>query len=194
MKQDLRDLFKEERAKKHQLKAGHEDRFEERLTQAFPNRRRSRYRLWGIAASVIVLLGLGGVFFQQTKTNDPIKTIVLPKGEVQEQARNISLGDLSPDLKKVETYYVTSINMELANLELSSENKVIVDDFMSKLGELNKEYMALNLELNEVGPNEQTIGALIKNLELRLELLLKLKEKLHQLKSKENETVTTNNA
>jgi len=70
----------------------------------------------------------------------------------------------------------------------------VVDDFMDRLSDLNKEYKSLNNELNEVGPNEQTIGALIKNLQLRLQLLLKLKEKLHQLKSSENETVTKNNA
>ncbi|NNJ88768.1 MAG: hypothetical protein HKP53_05155 [Eudoraea sp.] len=194
MRQDLRDLFKEEREKKHRLKAGHETRFEDRLTRAFPKRKRSPLRIWGIAASVIVLLGLGGVFFQQTSDTDPDKTVELSGEGVQEQAQGISLGDVSPDLKKVETYYVTSINMELADLELSSENKVVVDDFMSRIGELNKEYMALNQELNEVGPNEQTIAALIRNLQLRLQLLLKLKEKLHQLKSSENETVTTNNA
>jgi ABC-type iron transport system FetAB ATPase subunit len=84
--------------------------------------------------------------------------------------------------------------LELASLEMSPDNKVVVDDFMDRLSELNKEYKSLNNELNEVGPNEQTIGALIKNLQLRLQLLLKLKEKLHQLKSSENETVSYNNA
>ncbi|WP_297765932.1 hypothetical protein [uncultured Muriicola sp.] len=191
MKQDLREIFKAERVKKHQLKEGHEARFTKRLEEAFPETKRSRFYLFGIAASVVVLVGLSFVFFQNTATEEPAKTVVIPNKPVHQ---GISLGDLSPDLKLVETYYVNSINLELASLEMSPDNKVVVDDFMGRISELNKEYNLLNNELNEVGPNEQTIGALIKNLQLRLQLLLKLKEKLHQLKSSENETATTNNA
>jgi len=186
MGQDLRELFKAERAKKHELKEGHEARFADRLGEAFPESKKSRFYFFGIAASVVILLGLGLVFFLNRDMEEPIRTVVESKG--------ISLGDLSPDLKRVEAYYVNSINLELASLDMSSENKVVVDNFMGRLGELNTEYKSLNNELNEVGPNEQTIGALIKNLQLRLQLLLKLKEKLHQLKSSENETATTNNA
>lgn len=46
-----------------------------------------------------------------------------------------------------------------------------MDSYMERLAELNKEYHRLNEELNELGPNDQTINALIKNLQLRLQLL-----------------------
>ncbi len=61
---------------------------------------------------------------------------------------------------------------------------------MNQLAELNGEYTKLSAELNEIGPNEQTITAMIKNLQLRLQLMHKLREKLNQLKSSKNETVT----
>ncbi|WP_188371085.1 hypothetical protein [Muriicola marianensis] len=192
MKQDLRKLFEAERAKKHSMKEGHEARFEQRLDEAFPQKRRSFYYLFGMAASVVVLLGLGFVFYQQMQTEIPVKTTVVDKQPVSEEPYAISLGDLSPDLKKVETYYVSSINLELSRLDLSEDNKEIVDDFMGRLAELNLEYRDLNRELNEIGPNEQTIEALIRNLQLRLQLLLKLKDKLNHLKSSNNETVTNN--
>ena len=102
---------------------------------------------------------------------------------------NISLGDLSPDLKKLEQYYVANINLELAQLQVSKENRDLVDGYMSRLSELNDEYQRLNNELNQMGPNEQTVAALIKNLQLRLQLLQKLKEKLNEIKIKKNETV-----
>jgi hypothetical protein len=191
MKQDLRELFEAERAKKHKMKEGHEARFNERLEAAFPAPKKSKFYILGIAASVVVLVALSFVFFRNHDVKEPIETVVIPKNQ---ESQGFSLGDVSPDLKLVETYYVNSINLELASLEMSDENKVVVDDFIGRLGELNEEYKALNIELNEEGPNEQTIGALIKNLQLRLQLLLKLKEKLHQLKSTDNETVTTNNA
>jgi len=41
-----------------------------------------------------------------------------------------------------------------------------------------------------VGPNDQTIEALIKNFQLQLSLIQKLKAKLNQLKSSENEQQT----
>ncbi|MEO0902253.1 MAG: hypothetical protein AAFY00_09595, partial [Bacteroidota bacterium] len=53
--------------------------------------------------------------------------------------------------------------------------------------ELDGEYNHLNQELNELGPNDDTISALINNLQLRLQLLQKLKTKLNQLKSSKNE-------
>ncbi|MGB5652465.1 MAG: hypothetical protein WBM56_01395, partial [Robiginitalea sp.] len=64
--------------------------------------------------------------------------------------------------------------------------------FILRLGELNTEYRQLSEELNRIGPNEQTIGAMIKNLQYRLQLMLKLKEKLIELKSSKNETVHSN--
>lgn len=58
---------------------------------------------------------------------------------------------------------------------------------MERLAELDGEYNHLNQELNELGPNDDTISALINNLQLRLQLLQKLKTKLNQLKSSKNE-------
>lgn len=49
--------------------------------------------------------------------------------------------------------------------------------------------MTLNEELNKYGPNDQTITAMIQNLQLRLDLMRKLKVKLNQLKLSKNETV-----
>ena len=58
---------------------------------------------------------------------------------------------------------------------------------MKRLSTLDKEYKRLNAELVNVGPNDLTVNALIDNLKLRLELLLKLKNKLRELKSANNE-------
>ncbi|MGI9552700.1 MAG: hypothetical protein ACR2MT_15965, partial [Aurantibacter sp.] len=70
---------------------------------------------------------------------------------------------------------------------LTVANKGLVDSYLEQLSELDEEYRRLNVELNEIGPNDQTINALIQNLQLRLELLYKLKNKLNELKSSENE-------
>ena len=62
---------------------------------------------------------------------------------------------------------------------------------MQQLSELDKEYQRLTLDLNEAGPTEATITALIDNLQLRLELLFKLKNKLKELKNQNNEQINS---
>ena len=190
MSQDLRDLFESERKREYPMPEGHEARFEARLEETFKGKSPRPFFWLGIAASVVALLGMTFWFFQK----DP----VLPEGEgalVEQQSDTISspstlsLGDLSPDLRKLEEYYTASINLELASLDISDENREVADNFITRLSDLNTEYKQLNEELNEIGPNEQTITAMIKNLQYRLQLLLKLKEKLNELKSSKNETV-----
>lgn len=189
MAQDLREMFKDNKKEEFHLKSGHKARFTGLLDKEMPKTKIKSFFWLKIAASVLVLVSIG-TFLLDKNNNSPIVTTIVDKGNVEENT--ISLGDLSPDLKKVENYYVVNINMELSQLEVSDENNAIVNSFMDQLGELNEEYIKLNTELNEIGPNDQTISALIKNLQLRLELLQKLKSKLNELKSSKNEQNTTN--
>jgi hypothetical protein len=103
----------------------------------------------------------------------------------------LTLADISPDLKKVQEFYMTGINMQLASLKITDENKELVDGYMERLAELDKEYTVLNTELTKVGPTEATVTALIDNLRLRLDLLFKLKSKLKELKNQDNDEFKT---
>ncbi len=193
MAQDLRNMFKEHDGKEvYPMKKGHEERFVKRLDKEFPQKKKSFFFILKIAASILVLVSVGMYTYRKYSGEAPIKTTVVDKDRGLQENSTISLGDLSPDLKRVENYYVANISMELSQLELSQDNEALVNSFMERLAELNEEYKKLNVELNEIGPNDQTITALIKNLQLRLQLLHKLKEKLNELKSSENEEVTTN--
>jgi len=192
MAQDLRKLFEQERkSKKHPMKEGHEERFLERLDAELPQKNKANSFFWvRIAASAMLLLGVGTYFLLRTSNNANTKTTVVEKASTEVLSPGISLGDLSPDLEKIENYYVANINYELSQLNVSDDNKEMVDGFMERLAELDQEYGTLNKELNELGPNDETISALIQNLQLRLQLLQKLKQKLNQLKSSENEQET----
>ncbi len=194
MEQDLRKLFKTEREKKFRLKEGHEARFMQRLEEEMPpSQRNSRIWIFSIAATVLVLISVGLLVFI-TQDNPVPPQDAVADTQQQDAEGTISLGDLSPDLEKVENYYLASINLELSRLEVSPDNKELVDSYMEQLAELNREYAQLNKELNTFGPNDQTISALIKNLQLRLDLLQKLKEKLNQIKSSKNEQLSSNQA
>lgn len=193
MGQDLRELFeKANRENGQQIGPGHEKRFLERLEAEFP-KKHIRYSMFlKVAASVLILIGISLLYVTNSK-KVPSTTIVEEQDVGKENVGYISLGDLSPDLKKIESYYVTSINLELSKLEILEENKGLVGSYITKLGELDTEYEKLSLELNEIGPNDQTITAMIKNLQLRLQLMHRLKEKLNSLKTSKNEKVTKNN-
>ncbi len=193
MGQDLRKLFEKEREnKKFQLKEGHEARFLELLEKEMQKAPKRRMPYFKMAASAAILLALGWYTYNQYAPQTPLKTTVIEAKDAGPSGLGISLGDLSPDLRKVENFYVANINLELSKLEVSKENKNMVDGYMERVADLDTEYKRLNVELNKIGPNDQTISALIKNLQLRLQLLHKLKEKLNELKSSKNEEVKTN--
>jgi len=173
---DIRNLFenepKDETAK---MSKGHEARFLKKLENELPKKRRSpnRFGFLNIAASVIVLLGLSyGAYQFLQSPNESIEPIEIVNTDIK------TLGDVSPDLKKVEDYYLASINLELSKVQLTSENKELFDGYVKRLKELNDEYNKLTIELNDNGPNEDTLDALIENLKYRLNLVMRLKEKL----------------
>lgn len=189
MGQDIREMMKDQDLKGPKLSKGHESRFHTKLDQAFPKKNKNNAFFWmKIAAAVVIFLGAGYFAYQLWNdggTEDPV--LVENTSIEEESAPQITLGDLSPDLKKIEAFYTTGINVQLASLEENDENKELIDGYMKRLEELNKEYQKLNKELNEVGPTEATITALVDNLKLRLDLLFKLKNKLKELKQLENE-------
>lgn len=177
MAKDIRKLFENENKLSNlKMPEGHQKRFMDKLDKALPaeSNKRSGFGFMRIAASVVILIGLS--FGAYKFFENPMIE------EQQEVATKIkSLGDLSPDLKKVEDYYLANINLELSNVNLTPENKELFDGYVFKLEELNKEYDKLTFELNENGPNELTVSALIDNLKLRLNLLYRLKEQLKDL-------------
>ncbi len=193
MAQDLRELFEKERKKQSfQMKEGHAERFLSKLDEKMPKDSASKKSYWlQIAASIIVVLGVSTYFTFNTSSDEQGKTTkVVESVTTVNDSENISLGDLSPDLQKLETYYLANINLELASLEISDKNKDLVAGYMEQLSGLSEEYNLLIKELNDIGPNDQTIEALIKNFQLQLALIQKLKTKLNQLKSSENEQQT----
>lgn len=196
MAQDIRDLFsgKEDPAKGEKLNKGHQKRFEARLQKELPQEKSSNaYFYLKIAAIFIVALGIG-LFYFNSRGSGPAENeiVTIPSEENIEETgtgkKQFQLSDISPEFKKIENYYMAGINMELAKLEVNNDNKALIDAFMLEMEELDKEYQRLNEELNESGPNEQTIEAMIANLQLRMDLLRKLKTKLNEIKQSKNKS------
>ena len=187
MSKDIREMFEKSRLEEQQMEMpkGHEERFLQRLNESSPSVRENQSWMWlKIAAALIVFLGVG--YFAVLQFNKNSSGPNLPNNQVVETNGSDTnslktLGDVSPDLKKVEDYYLAAINTELSDVKMNKENKDLIDGYLKRLDELNKEYINLNKELTENGPNELTVNALIDNLKLRLNLLLRLRDQLKSL-------------
>jgi hypothetical protein len=187
MAQDIRKLFKEEpQVSNQKMPKGHEARFIEKLETEIPVKRvKPLFSFLNIAASVIIIVGFS--FGAYKYFNQSVETDAVPIEVVETSP----LGEISPQLKKVEDYYLANINFELSKMEVTPDNKELFDGYLERMEELNKEYGVLADELTTSGPTERTVNALIDNLKLRLNLLYRLKEKLNELNSETNALVET---
>ena len=191
MAQDIRDLLKRDaQTERADLSANHQDKFARLLDERLPQQKKPMFLWLKVAAIGILLLGIGYILMTNT-SGEPQEQIAveetLPADNQENQKASKGLSDFSPEFKKLEDYYTRSITMGIASLEVNPENQELIDGYMKRLSTLDKEYKRLNAELVNVGPNDLTVNALIDNLKLRLELLLKLKNKLRELKSANNE-------
>lgn len=176
MPKDIRKLTKNYNRSISKLSENHEEKFLRKLEQAFPKKKKS-YTWMYAAASILLLIGFS-VKVYLTETVQKIDT--------NNNIEQIRLGDISPEMKKVENYYLTAINNEMASLEVTQENKALLDVYFEKLGKLDVDYKRLNQQLEVEGINNKIINALITNLQLRLQLLIQLKDQVNDLQSKEN--------
>lgn len=192
MAQDIRNMFKDDKSwTSEKLSKDHLKSFEAKLDQALPKQKsNNKFTFLKIAALFMVVLGIGAFFMNKDQFNKSDTPVVSTPEVVDEKeelpVKEFQLSEVSPEFKKIENYYLAGINIQLAKLEVNPSNKALIDSFMSKMAELNKEYRHLNSEFNKSGPNEQTIEAMVENLQLRLDLLYKLKNKLTEIKQSKN--------
>ncbi len=212
MGQDIRELLQTDLFKNQDstdLQDNHELRFLDKLHKAFPEDEVSNDKVivlkkkennkWylSVAASVVVTLSLSAYVILGFQTEPKVQQandLNVYNMSVANDVILPSLADVSPEFKKVEDYYLTSINIELAQLKINDDNKSIVDSFMKHLKQLDEEYKTLQKELRQDGTNSQMLEALIENLQMRLELLQQLKVKLKNLHEFKNPTYQNHQA
>ena len=198
MAQDIREMFKNEKEPKpNTLPKGHQKRIEDRLEKEFPKKKEhNSFFFLKIAAVLVVALGVGFFFLHsggENFNNGPSvvdtpteKSSEEKKDKLEPTENSFQLSEVSPEFKKIEDYYMASLNIELSKINITPENKALIDSFMKQMAELDKEYQRLNIEIKETGPNEETLEAMIANLQLRLDLLYKLKNKLKEIKQSQD--------
>ncbi len=190
MAQDLKKMFENDvKAENGKMPDGHEARFLNKLENELPKKpKTSKFSFFNIAASIVILLGLMFGTYQFLSVPNAIEgaeVVITPT----EKGPTKSIGAISPELKKVEDYYLASINLELSKLKTTPENKELLDGYLLRLSELKKEYNLLAEELLEQGLNQQTINASIENLKLQLNLMYRLNQKINELNTSETNDI-----
>jgi len=168
MAQDIRKLIKSESGEQEQLREGHLSRFEQKIAAVL------------IVAGGIVMMVYNNAFAKAEDPQQLVETTPATEAVVEPE---ILLSAISPEFKKVEDYYLASVNLEIARLEITDDNKELIDAFMKQLSDLDAEYKSLNREITESGVSEEMVNAMIENLKLRVELMIKLKAKLKEMKN-----------
>ena len=190
MAQDIRELIKSESGEQEQLREGHLSRFEQLLEERMPEEQKSSKPkggifLWMKIAAVLIVAGaiVMMVYNNAFAKAEDAPIVQAPLEDKETVEPEILLSAISPEFKKVEDYYLASVNLEIARLEITDDNKELIDAFMKQLSDLDAEYKSLNREITESGVSEEMVNAMIENLKLRVELMIKLKAKLKEMKN-----------
>ena len=181
MKVDIKEKLKKEMMLR-ELSSDHRSVFEKKLKKELHGGRNFSLKYLMIAASIIVLFGTGYLItLSQETPRDQIKVA---------ESNKVTLEEFSPELKKLENYYLTAINFELANIKVTEGNKAVLQEYFRKMNTLTNEYKLQSEQLEIDKIDEELINNLIDNLQMRLQLMIELKNELKKLKSKENEAIT----
>lgn len=170
MKMNLEDWFKEQQdcfdiAEPTQ---DHEIRFLEKLQtqkQEFPKQHKLDWwkPLLSVAAVVLVLF-MGYMGIAKDKPTD--------------------LAAVSPEMAKTKDFFTKTIEEELYNINeaRTPETQKLVDDALSQLEMLEKDYQKLANDLQESGEDKRVIYAMIANFQARIDLLNTVLEKIESIK------------
>ncbi|MCV9386924.1 hypothetical protein [Reichenbachiella ulvae] len=183
MKDSIEDFVKKHRSEFDDLepRASMWDQIESQLDQnkEIPIEPKRNYLwMWKAAAVVFVCMTIGLLVERNWYTNDSTEV-----AEVQKQ---------SEDIEQVESYYSGLIEKRKAEIRLAMERKDMVDEeLLSDLDGLDSMYQDLKNELKRNKNNEKVVNAMIRNLQLRVEILNKQLEILDQLvKYEEDEKIS----
>ena len=162
MKQDIRNLFKEEEDLKT-LPDNHRAEFLDKLNKQKQSKNK-RYTWIGAVAVVVVALTIGFALFTKQPTE------------------NIS--PFIAQVEAVEAEYLEEIKTEWQNFIALADDEVLVARFKKKLGELDNDYKIISKQFKSDANNIQVVEALVENLQTRLQILKDIQEHIKILNQK----------
>lgn len=168
MENKLHHFFSENDFDFYEPTSGHEKRFEQKLNKPFQKKNNISWKWLSVAASIVLVLGfwLGS----------------------NHQKQQFELADISPKMEEVQNYFVSTINLEIINLEKnrSLDTETIIEEALDQLEDLEENYKSFITELNTTGNTKKIINSMIKNYQQRLEVLENVLKQIDQIKKSNN--------
>lgn len=163
MEDKLQDYFSNQDFDFHEPHSGHMERFQRKLNR--PKKRQLNWQWMSVAASLV----LGFTFWLGTFT----------------QKQTIDMADISPKMKEVQNYFVSTIYQELQTIEKSRslETETIIEEALDAIEDLEEDYNVFVKELNNNGDQRKLLNAMVKNYQQRLEILENLLKQIDQIKN-----------
>jgi hypothetical protein len=161
----------------YETPSGHNKRFLDKLNEAEKPSiiKLNWWKPLSIAASIAVLIAVGSTWLKANPSES-------------------DLASVSPEMLQTQSFFTTTINKELQTLKsfTSPEAKNLVDDALSQINILEKEYAGLKKDLVVSGHDQRVIYAMISNFQNRIDLLQQVIEKIEEIKNlKANRDETT---
>lgn len=168
----LEEMIKENKDKiwMHEPPDGHFERFEAKLMQRWRRTRMQMiYRISAIAAIGLLLITSSIIIYDRFFDREPIL---------------MRLGDLNPEMQKVEYYFTTQIeNVSLGIDSLSVYTKEDMRKMMaSEIAEIDSLNLELQKKLKAHPGDERVVNAMISFYQAKLSILQNFLEMLTQLK------------
>jgi len=152
---------------------GHQQRFLEKLQASkglvsIPKKKNLWWKPMSIAASVVILLGIGFGMFSKTSSS------------IDQQ-----VAEISPEVSQTEFYFASLIEEQVKELESEStpETKRIIDDTMVQLLKLETNYKVLEQDLIKGGNSKLILSAMITNFQTRIDLLQNVLNQVEEIKN-----------
>ncbi len=172
--ENLEELFKELRGSLDLEKPseGHQQRFLEKLNASkgvvgITARKRNWWKPLSIAASIVLLIGLGIGFLNQQQT-------------VEQR-----VAEISPEASQTHFYFASLIEEQVRELEKQSspETESIISDTMQQLDKLEQDYKRLEQDLVNGGDSRLILSAMIVNFQTRIDLLQEVMNQIDSIKN-----------
>lgn len=169
MKQDIRNLFKEEDGLKT-LPENHNAEFLEKLRTE--SKKESSFSWLKIAAVLVIAISVGfGVFYNQPE--------------------EVKVSPMVAQIEAVEAEYLQNIEEEWKNFITIANDDVLVERFRIKLKELDSDYQAISIQFKNDTNNILVIEALVENLQTRLQILKDIQNHIKILNQKNEHHANT---
>ena len=180
MKQDIRDLFREDEVSEHTLPEQHRQEFYEKLKASRPQRKSGLKMNYLLKIAAIAVLFIAMAFTVFKMANKTVSNEVVEESSIENQ------------IEVIEKEYLASIDEEWEKFIHVAKDEKLVKRYKDKLDNLDADYQEISKQFKTDNNNILIIEALVDNLKTRLQLLKDIQQHINILNQKTEQYETIN--